>query len=147
MGEAGYPAQSGLRPESCFYNLSPESYVLSPAFQFVSLLPWQLLYFFPLPQGQGSLRPTFGPSRRIGAWEMRLSSQYKYMAVIESPIELAASLRISRSSSALGIESPASSAASRMRPDSSMNGNSSSSTRSGSPCPYQSVSDNTTPSR
>ena len=22
--------------------------------------PWHCLYFFPLPQGQGSLRPTFG---------------------------------------------------------------------------------------
>src|SRR5882672_10468992 len=26
--------------------------------------PWHFLYFFPLPQGQGSLRPTFGSSRR-----------------------------------------------------------------------------------
>ena len=26
--------------------------------------PWHFLYFLPLPQGQGSLRPTFGPSRR-----------------------------------------------------------------------------------
>src|SRR5690606_23734846 len=25
--------------------------------------PWQCLYFLPLPQGQGSLRPTFGSSR------------------------------------------------------------------------------------
>src|SRR3989338_2870135 len=23
--------------------------------------PWHFLYFLPLPQGQGSLRPTFGP--------------------------------------------------------------------------------------
>src|SRR5262249_9047507 len=32
--------------------------------------PWHFLYFFPLPHGQGSLRPTFGSSRRtclIGA--------------------------------------------------------------------------------
>src|SRR5438270_13734811 len=29
--------------------------------------PQQFLYFFPLPQGQGSLRPTFGNSRRTGA--------------------------------------------------------------------------------
>src|SRR6266511_962088 len=28
--------------------------------------PQQFLYFFPLPQGQGSLRPTFGNERRIG---------------------------------------------------------------------------------
>ena len=27
-------------------------------------LPQQFLYFFPLPQGQGSLRPTFGDLRR-----------------------------------------------------------------------------------
>ena len=26
----------------------------------------QFLYFFPLPQGQGSLRPTLGPERRTG---------------------------------------------------------------------------------
>src|SRR5215211_3707840 len=26
--------------------------------------PWHFLYFFPLPHGQGSLRPTFGSSRR-----------------------------------------------------------------------------------
>ncbi len=25
-------------------------------------LPWQFLYFLPLPQGQGSLRPIFGPT-------------------------------------------------------------------------------------
>ena len=24
--------------------------------------PWQFLYFLPLPQGQGSLRPTLGPT-------------------------------------------------------------------------------------
>src|SRR5215207_578203 len=33
--------------------------------------PWQFLNFFPLPHGQGSLRPTFGVSRRIvtfGSW-------------------------------------------------------------------------------
>src|SRR5689334_25387198 len=26
--------------------------------------PWHFLYFFPLPHGHGSLRPTFGPSCR-----------------------------------------------------------------------------------
>ena len=26
--------------------------------------PWHFLYFFPLPHGHGSLRPTFGSSRR-----------------------------------------------------------------------------------
>src|SRR5207247_2405718 len=29
-------------------------------------LPQQFLYFFPLPHGHGSLRPTFGNERRIG---------------------------------------------------------------------------------
>src|SRR2546423_15671711 len=27
--------------------------------------PWHFLYFFPLPHGHGSLRPTFGSSRRM----------------------------------------------------------------------------------
>src|SRR5882762_3745339 len=27
--------------------------------------PWHFLYFFPLPHGQGSFRPTFGSSRRM----------------------------------------------------------------------------------
>ena len=27
--------------------------------------PWHFLYFFSLPQGHGSLRPTFGSLRRI----------------------------------------------------------------------------------
>ena len=26
-----------------------------------AICPWQCLYFLPLPQGQGSLRPTLGP--------------------------------------------------------------------------------------
>src|SRR5450432_2842946 len=30
---------------------------------FANYLPQQFLYFLPLPQGQGSLRPTFGPVR------------------------------------------------------------------------------------
>src|ERR1035441_6810144 len=30
--------------------------------------PWHFLYFFPLPQGQGSLRPTFSPVRRCAGW-------------------------------------------------------------------------------
>jgi hypothetical protein len=29
-------------------------------------LPWHFLYFLPLPQGQGSLRPTFGAVRAEG---------------------------------------------------------------------------------
>src|SRR6187551_3910219 len=29
----------------------------------IHYLPWHCLYFFPLPQGHGSLRPTLGSSR------------------------------------------------------------------------------------
>ena len=29
--------------------------------------PWHFLYFLPEPQGQGSLRPTLGASRRTGS--------------------------------------------------------------------------------
>ncbi len=36
-----------------------------------SSLPQHCLNFFPLPQGQGSLRPTLGASRRTGAGELR----------------------------------------------------------------------------
>src|SRR5690606_8399983 len=31
-----------------------------------TMLPWHCLYFLPEPQGQGSLRPTLGPSRVMG---------------------------------------------------------------------------------
>jgi hypothetical protein len=31
---------------------------------------WQLLYFFPLPHGHGSLRPTFLSQLRIGSEEL-----------------------------------------------------------------------------
>src|SRR5258708_16994537 len=62
-------------------------------------------------------------------------------------MELAASRRIWPSSSRLGTGSPASSAASRIRPESNMKGNSSASTCSGSPYSYQSASDKMTPSR
>ena len=37
-------------------------------------LPQHCLYFFPLPQGQGSLRPVFGEARTIVRWEIRPSS-------------------------------------------------------------------------
>ncbi len=30
-----------------------------------TVAPWHFLYFFPLPHGHGSFRPTFGSSRRI----------------------------------------------------------------------------------
>src|SRR5205085_6010933 len=32
-----------------------------------SIFMWQFLYFLPLPQGHGSLRPTFAPTLRIGS--------------------------------------------------------------------------------
>lgn len=31
-------------------------------------IPWHFLYFFPLPQGHGSFRPTFSPVRRCDGW-------------------------------------------------------------------------------
>ena len=34
---------------------------------FYASFPWQFLYFLPLPQGQGSFRPTFGLARRYGS--------------------------------------------------------------------------------
>jgi hypothetical protein len=35
-------------------------------FQCYASLPWHCLYFFPLPQGQGSLRPTLGTALTTG---------------------------------------------------------------------------------
>jgi hypothetical protein len=32
-------------------------------FRIYVFAPWHFLYFFPDPQGQGSLRPTFAPVR------------------------------------------------------------------------------------
>ena len=46
------------KTDSCFFQES----VARVADQIY--LPQQFLYFFPEPQGQGSLRPTFGVSRR-----------------------------------------------------------------------------------
>src|SRR5262249_53690719 len=39
--------------------------VVGPGLDY-AVRPQQFLYFFPLPQGHGSLRPTFGNERRIG---------------------------------------------------------------------------------
>ena len=47
--------------------------------------PQQFLYFLPLPQGQGSLRPTFGISRRTGA-----SSNFTSPSPSASPLPLIA---------------------------------------------------------
>jgi len=41
----------------------------------VRYLPQHFLYFFPLPHGHGSLRPTFGDSSRIGSGPMTLPSE------------------------------------------------------------------------
>src|SRR5215472_19206681 len=37
-----------------------------PTISRYAILPQQFLYFFPLPHGHGSLRPTLGNDRRIG---------------------------------------------------------------------------------
>src|SRR5580700_2912310 len=36
------------------------------SFSSSSAAPWHFLNFWPLPQGHGSFRPIFGPSRRTG---------------------------------------------------------------------------------
>jgi len=41
--------------------------ILADGGEFAQLsFPWQCLYFLPLPQGQGSLRPTLGRARSCG---------------------------------------------------------------------------------
>ena len=37
---------------------------------------WQFLYFLPLPQGHGSLRPTFSPRLRIGSLRFSLCAAF-----------------------------------------------------------------------
>src|SRR4051812_4865672 len=44
---------------------SPHTFLLSSRHSGPLQTPWHFLYFLPLPQGQGSLRPTFGASRLI----------------------------------------------------------------------------------
>ena len=46
-------------PHIRFY-LNPQNHELAPT-------PQHFLYFFPLPQGQGSFLPTLGSSRTTGA--------------------------------------------------------------------------------
>ena len=48
---------------------------VAPPGQWVVSAPWQALYLRPLPHGQGSLRPTFCGSRRIGSFGARLRSR------------------------------------------------------------------------
>ena len=39
-----------------------------------SYAPWHFLYFLPLPQGQGSLRPTFSSVRWMGCFGAEAAS-------------------------------------------------------------------------
>ena len=57
-------AADALEPLPGVINLNQALPPSPPAFS----RPWQFLYFFPLPQGQGSLRPTFWPCTRTGVW-------------------------------------------------------------------------------
>src|SRR5687768_15848898 len=57
------------------------------------ILPQHCLYFFPLPQGQGSLRPTFGPTRTglafVTASAASLTISLPLAAAVVVPPELA----------------------------------------------------------
>ena len=48
--------------------LQNEAFTLGSGLLFYLSFPWQFLYFFPLPQGHGSLRPTFLPSSPFSAF-------------------------------------------------------------------------------
>jgi hypothetical protein len=49
----------------------------------------KFLNFFPLPHGQGSLRPTFGISRRCGAtWIAGSGSAFSISAARRAALEL-----------------------------------------------------------
>src|SRR5437879_479879 len=54
---------------SAYRRKTPEKSTIipSPHHQTAACLIWQFLYFLPLPQGQGSLRPTRSPRLRIGS--------------------------------------------------------------------------------
>src|SRR2546427_10347159 len=58
----------GGRPTRLMLYTSHESPITGPESRITShahhaAAPWHFLYFFPLPQGQGSFRPTFAPVR------------------------------------------------------------------------------------
>src|SRR5687767_1995602 len=57
------------------------------------ILPQHCLYFLPLPQGQGSLRPTFGPARTglalVTASAASLTMSLPWAAAVVVPPELA----------------------------------------------------------
>src|SRR5439155_12659336 len=48
----------------CFRLSTNDSRLSTDDYRVHAAAPWHFLYFFPLPHGQGSLRPTFGSSRR-----------------------------------------------------------------------------------
>src|SRR6187551_588158 len=54
--EMGYMKKGCMQYTPTFFTLCSMPYALC-------YFPWHCLYFFPLPQGQGSLRPTLGSSR------------------------------------------------------------------------------------
>jgi hypothetical protein len=62
---------TGLPPRF-YFSGSASSAVVLLRFSILPLVisyppsPWHFLYFFPLPQGQGSFRPTFGTVPRVG---------------------------------------------------------------------------------
>src|SRR2546430_16918357 len=49
-----------------FLRIKQIFYFESEQFRNYAVRPQQFLYFFPLPHGHGSFRPTFGKERRIG---------------------------------------------------------------------------------
>src|SRR5881392_3455289 len=56
-----------LVPLAPFLDFARNENLTRPRLAIYATRPQQFLYFFPLPQGHGSLRPTFGISRRTGA--------------------------------------------------------------------------------
>src|SRR5690606_22653456 len=73
-GEAGPPLRPGRR--IVLFTIADFPFP-TPGSQ--ARCPWPCLYFLPLPQGQGSLRPTLGPSRVTGvcaaaSWAWRACS-------------------------------------------------------------------------
>src|SRR5436305_7661058 len=55
-----------LVPLAPFLNSLGDDGFARPRPTIYAIRPQQFLYFFPLPHGHGSLRPTFGSSRRTG---------------------------------------------------------------------------------
>src|SRR5438477_8365525 len=55
-----------LVPLAPFLDFARNENLTRPRLAIYATRPQQFLYFFPLPQGHGSLRPTFGIERRMG---------------------------------------------------------------------------------